>query len=197
MHYILERTLYFLHILYYLKQDGIPVHGLIVGSVHPKNKEYFSRLKYNIRNLKLTNDISILLNRKDLREIMTVSDLVVSCSRMPDAFDRPSLMALSLGVPVIAYSHGVLKEHLKALYPYGVIEANKKSSMRLKISEFYRLKEKPKPLEIQNSQYNKLIRRYSLYMKNYCKMDFKIRQKSLFSNITYSDFERKSNRTDS
>lgn len=137
----------FLHILYYLKRDGIPVHGLIIGSVHSKNEEYLYRLKYNIRKLELSNDISILLNRKDLREIITVSDLVVSCSIIPEVFDKTCLMALSLGVPVVAYSHGVLKEHLKTLYPYGIIEANKKSSMRLKIREFYGLEEKPKPLK--------------------------------------------------
>ena len=78
---------------------------------------------------------------------MSISDIVVSCSIMPEAFDKTSLMALSLGVPLIAYSHGVLREHQKALYPYGMIEANKKSTMRLKIREFYRLKEKPRPLK--------------------------------------------------
>lgn len=137
----------FLEILYYLKQDGIPVHGLIIGSVHSKSEDYFFRMKNSIQKLGLMNDISILLNRKDLCEIMMVSDLVVSCSMKPEAFDRDILTALSLGVPVIGYSHGILKEQLKALYPYGIIEAHKKSSMRLKIREFYKLEGKPKPLK--------------------------------------------------
>lgn len=154
----------FLHILYYLKQDGIPVHGLIIGSVDSTKEDYFSRLKNSIRSLELSDDISILLDRTDLREIMSVSDLVVSCSMVPEAFDAASLMALSLGVPVIGYSHGVLKEHLKALYPYGMVEAYKKSTMRLKIREFYRLNQKPIPLK--NDQFtteqanNKVIEVY-------------------------------------
>ena len=137
----------FLHILYYLKQDGIPIHGLVVAPTSPKDAEYFSRLKNNIRKLGLSDDITILLNRKDLPEIMAISDIVISCSIMPEAFDKTSLMALSLGVPLIAYSHGVLKEHQKALYPYGMIEPGKKSTMRLKIREFYRLRDKPKPFK--------------------------------------------------
>ena len=54
----------FLHILYYLKQDGFPIHGLIAAPTYPKDKEYFSRLKNNIRKLGLSKDITILLNRK-------------------------------------------------------------------------------------------------------------------------------------
>lgn len=137
----------FLHILFYLKQDGIPVHGLIIGPSDADNEGYYLSLNNNIKRLGLTNDISLLHDRKDLREIIAVSDLVLSCSIMPEAFDKASLVSLSLGVPLIAYSHGVLREHQKALYPYGIVEANKKSTMRLKIREFYGLKEKPKPLK--------------------------------------------------
>lgn len=137
----------FLEILYYLKRDGIPVHGLIIGDVNPKKEDYYIRLKNSIRKLKLSDDITILQHRTDLREIMSVSDLVVSCSTTPEAFGRVSLEALSLGVPVIAYSHGGVKEQLETLYPYGKVEANKKSSMRLKIRDFYRQEEKLKPIE--------------------------------------------------
>ena len=135
----------FLHIFYYLKKDGLPIHGLIIGSVDSQKENYYSRLKSDIRRLGLTDDISILNDRRDLREIMKVSDLVLSCSIIPEAFNKACLMALSIGVPVIAYSHGILKEQLNALYPYGMVEANKKSTMRLKIREFYKLKDKPKP----------------------------------------------------
>ena len=99
-----------------------------------------------IVKLKLSQDVSILEHSNDLREIMSVSDLVVSCSTEPEAFGRVSLEALSLGVPVIAYSHGGVREQLEALFPYGRIEANKKSTMRLKIREYYYLENKPKPI---------------------------------------------------
>ena len=136
----------FLEILYYLKKDGISVHALFVGEINTRKNNYYQRLKRMIVKLKLSQDVSILEHSNDLREIMSVSDLVVSCSTEPEAFGRVSLEALSLGVPVIAYSHGGVREQLEALFPYGRIEANKKSTMRLKIREYYYLENKPKPI---------------------------------------------------
>jgi glycosyltransferase involved in cell wall biosynthesis len=142
---------------------------LIVGSSHSKDEEYYARLKNSIQNLELSDDVSFLNDRKDLREIIAVSDLVLSCSIMPESFDKASLVTLSLGVPLIAYSHGVLREHLEALYPYGIVEANKKSSMRLKIREFYHLNEKPKPLKnekyTKEHTYKKIFKIYSGLLK--------------------------------
>ena len=75
-------------------------------------------------------------------------------------------MALSHGVPYIACSHGVLKEHQKALYHYCMVEPNKKSTMRLKIREFYRLRDTPKPFKketfSQNQAYSRIL---SIYEK--------------------------------
>ena len=99
-----------------------------------------------IIKLNLSQDVSILEHSNELREIMSISDLVVSCSTEPEAFGRVSLVALSLGVPVIAYSHGGVREQLETLFPYGKIEANKKSTMRLKIRDYYQRKDKPKPI---------------------------------------------------
>ncbi len=140
-----------LEIVYYLKKDGIPVHTLFIGDVNQRKVHYYKRLKRNISKLNLEDDVTILKHRDDLREIMSISDLVVSCSTDPEAFGRVSLEALTLGIPVIAYEHGGVKEQLGELFPYGAIEANKKSSMRLKIKEFYTLKEKPKP--VKNTQF--------------------------------------------
>ncbi|MAV39104.1 MAG: glycosyl transferase [Puniceicoccaceae bacterium] len=136
----------FLEILYYLKQDGIPVHALFVGEINARKKNYYYRLNSMINKLELGQDVSILEHRNDLREIMSVSDLVVSCSTEPEAFGRVSLEALSLGIPVIAYAHGGVREQLNTLFPYGKIEANKKSSMRLKIREYFQMEDKPKPI---------------------------------------------------
>lgn len=135
----------FLEILYYLKRDGIPVHALFVGDINARKNNYYQRIKRMIIKLKLTQDVSILEHSNELREIMSVSDLIVSCSTEPEAFGRVSLEALSLGVPVIAYSHGGVREQLETLFPYGRIEANKKSTMRLRIREYYHLEDKPKP----------------------------------------------------
>ncbi len=136
-----------LQIIYHLKKDGIPIHALLIGNVNRRKLNYYERLKRNVYKLNLEDDVTILKHRDDLREIMSVSDLVISCSTDPEAFGRVSLEALTLGVPVIAYAHGGVKEQLNELFPFGEIEPNKKSSMRLKIKEFYTINEKPKPIK--------------------------------------------------
>ena len=68
---------------------------------------------------------------------------------------------------LVQSGHGVLKEHQKALYPYGMIEPGKKSTMRLKIREFYRLSDKPKPFKNEtfskNQAHSQIL---SIYEKN-------------------------------
>jgi glycosyltransferase involved in cell wall biosynthesis len=56
---------------------------------------------------------------------MSISRIVFSLSKEPEAFGRISLESLSLGTPVIAYSHGGVKEQLIKLLPKGLIEVGK------------------------------------------------------------------------
>ena len=56
---------------------------------------------------------------------MSISRIVFSLSKEPEAFVRISLESLSLGIPVIAYSHGGVKEQLIKLLPKGLIEVGK------------------------------------------------------------------------
>jgi glycosyltransferase involved in cell wall biosynthesis len=56
---------------------------------------------------------------------MSISRIVFSLSKEPEAFGRISLESLSLGIPVIAYSHGGVKEQLIKLLPKGLIEVGK------------------------------------------------------------------------
>ena len=81
------------------------VHGLIVGD-EDKNKKFTKELKAQVAKLGLNQNISFVGNRKDITEIMSISRIVFSLSKEPEAFGRVSLESLSLGIPVIAYSHG-------------------------------------------------------------------------------------------
>ncbi|MBT4182521.1 MAG: glycosyltransferase family 4 protein [Nitrosomonadales bacterium] len=100
------------------------VHGLIVGDEQKKYK-FTKELKVKIRRLRLSNNITLVGHRKDLRDVMSISKIVFSLSREPEAFGRVSLESLSLGIPVIAYSHGGVEEQLKKLLPEGLISIGK------------------------------------------------------------------------
>jgi len=97
------------------------VHGLIVGD-EDKNKKFTKKLKAQVAKLGLNQNISFVGNRKDIAEIMSISRIVFSLSKEPEAFGRISLESLSLGIPVIAYSHDGVKEQLIKLLPKGLIK---------------------------------------------------------------------------
>jgi glycosyltransferase involved in cell wall biosynthesis len=108
-----------LRIIAGLKQRGLPAHGVLVGDAHPRKQYFTDELHAQVRAMGLENDITFTGHRGDLKEIMAVSDVVLSLSLDPEAFGRVSLEALTLGKPVAAYDHGGVAEQLAAIFPEG------------------------------------------------------------------------------
>ncbi len=111
----------FIRLIASLRKDGVNAHCLIAGETHPKKKEFEVELRALATELGITNDVTFLGHRKDVREVMSVSDLVLSLSRDPEAFGRVSLEAMALGKPVVAYDHGGVGEQLRVLFPQGLV----------------------------------------------------------------------------
>ena len=111
----------FIKVIATLKAKGLPAHGLLVGEPHPKKLEFLAEVKNAIEAAGLEKDITLVGHRSDLREVMAISDVVVSCSTDPEAFGRVTLEALAIGKPVTAYAHGGVAEQLDALLPDGKI----------------------------------------------------------------------------
>lgn len=109
----------FIDLIARLKTAGEPVHGLIVGGAEQKKQRYLEELHGKVTQLGLAADITFTGQRSDMREIMAVSDLVLSLSTKPESFGRTVLEALSMGVPVIGYDHGGVGEQLARLFPQG------------------------------------------------------------------------------
>jgi glycosyltransferase involved in cell wall biosynthesis len=109
----------FIAIVAGLKRRGLPVHGLLAGDAHPRKQYYADELRAKVEAAGLSADITFTGHRSDLKEIMAVSDAVLSLSLDPEAFGRVSLEALTLGVPVAAYDHGGVAEQLSAVFPQG------------------------------------------------------------------------------
>ena len=97
------------------------IHGLIIGEEKNKDK-YMSELKAQVKRFGLEEKITFVGHRNDLKQIMSISKIVFSLTKVPEAFGRVSLESLSLGVPVIAYSHGGVKEQMSKLLPEGLIK---------------------------------------------------------------------------
>ncbi len=119
----------FVEIIAKLKARGLPVHGLIVGEPHPRKLDFFEELKQTIHTQGLSEDITLVGHRSDLREIMSISDAVISLSTDPEAFGRVTMEALALGKPVAGYDHGGVHEQLSAMLPEGRIPVGDTSAM--------------------------------------------------------------------
>ena len=109
----------FLRLIAGLKAAGLPVAGLVCGDTHPRKRAFLTELQQLAAKLGIADHVHFLGHRSDVREVMAVSDLVVSLSRDPEAFGRVSLEAMALGRPVAGYDHGGVGEQLQALFPDG------------------------------------------------------------------------------
>ena len=131
----------FIDIMSVLKQAGLNVHGLIAGGAQPRRQGFLRELSRLASGRGLENDITFLGQRDDLREVMCISDVVLSLANVPEAFGRTALEALSLGRPVVAYAHGGAREVLQELQPDGLVEPGNITATVVKIQDF--LKARP------------------------------------------------------
>jgi glycosyltransferase involved in cell wall biosynthesis len=111
----------FIELIARLKRRGLPVHGLIVGGASASKQRYLQKLRYRVRSMGLEADISLTGQRDDLKNILAISNLVLSLSTQPESFGRTTLEALRLGVPTAGYDHGGVGEILRAVYPAGLL----------------------------------------------------------------------------
>jgi glycosyltransferase involved in cell wall biosynthesis len=112
----------FIELISRLKRRGLPVHGLIVGGASPSKQRYLQKLRYRVRSMGLEADISFTGQRDDLKNILAISNLVLSLSTQPESFGRTTLEALRLGVATAGYDHGGVGEILRTIYPAGLLQ---------------------------------------------------------------------------
>ena len=111
----------FIELIARLKRRGLPVHGLIVGGATASKHRYLQKLRYRVRSMGMAADISFTGQRDDLKNILAISNLVLSLSTQPESFGRTTLEALRLGVPTAGYGHGGVGEILRTIYPAGLL----------------------------------------------------------------------------
>ena len=96
-------------------------HGVIVGDAHPHQKKFLESLQEYICQQKLEKHITFVGHHSDIRDVLSISSVVLSLAKKPEAFGRVSLEALSLGTPVVAYNHGGSREVLSRILPEGLV----------------------------------------------------------------------------
>ena len=147
----------FIKVIASLKEKDIPVHGLIVGEPHPKKLKFLEEVKNAIGAAGVENNLTLVGHRSDLREVMAVSDVIVSCSTDPEAFGRVTLEALAIGKPVAAYAHGGVGEQLDAMLPEGKIKVSYIDAMGALLEKW--TQEKCNPLKTELFELKQMLRK--------------------------------------
>ena len=127
----------FIKIIIKARELGIDVHGVIAGGIDKGKERYLDELKSIISSNNMQDHFTFLGQRNDMKEIMSVSDIVLSLATTPEAFGRTALEALCLGVPVIAYDHGGAKEVLAEMFPEGKASPFDTDNVSYIIKKFY------------------------------------------------------------
>jgi glycosyltransferase involved in cell wall biosynthesis len=129
----------FLQVVHTLKSQNLPVHGLIVGGKDPRRQAYADSVVAEVQRLGLGDDVTFTGHRADVREIMSVSDVVLSTSiEPPESFGRTVLEAVRLGRPTVGYAHGGVGEVLGTVYPEGRVPLRDTQAMAAKILAIHR-----------------------------------------------------------
>jgi len=119
----------FIDLIACLKGSVPDIHGVIVGGQEDRHRRYLTELEEAIVRRGLRGDVTFTGHRGDLREIMSISSLVVSLSKKPESFGRTVLEALAMGVPVIGYDHGGVGEILAAMLPSGRVRVDDRAGL--------------------------------------------------------------------
>jgi glycosyltransferase involved in cell wall biosynthesis len=142
-----------------ISQQYPDVHGLIVGGYDRRRKQYVEDLKALVARLGIQDKLTLTGVRHDLKEIMSISAITYSLSNEPEAFGRTTLESLMLGVPVIAYAHGGVKEQMDIMFSKGSVGLG---DVELVIKKTIKFLERPpevspsKEFELSNMLYKTL-----------------------------------------
>jgi glycosyltransferase involved in cell wall biosynthesis len=112
------------------------IHGVILGRAKPGSR-YINELEGLAERHGVSDKLTFCGERIDMRDWMAISCIVFNlCSDPPEAFGRIVPEALSLGVPVIAWNHGGVKEVLREMYPFGAVQADNLAALIHKTGTF-------------------------------------------------------------
>lgn len=112
-----------------LRQRGCDVAGLIVGGFSQRRQHYRDELDALAKQLGVSEHIHFLGDRQDIRELMSISALVVNLSTKAEAFGRTLAEALALGRPVLSWDRGGASEILAQCYSAGAVPADDEAAL--------------------------------------------------------------------
>jgi len=131
----------FIEMLAALQAEFDDIHGVILGQARPGSR-YINELEGLAQRNGVSDCLTFCGVRTDMRDWMAASYLVFNlCSDPPEAFGRIATECLSLGVPLVAWNHGGVREILQQMFPRGAVSPDNVAALVETTREF--LREKP------------------------------------------------------
>jgi glycosyltransferase involved in cell wall biosynthesis len=106
-----------------LRQSGINAALALVGVEQTGSTDYAAEINALTHDLAMQEYVVTTTPRSDVKQIMSVSDVVLQLSNRPESFGRIVAEALSLGKPVVGFAHGGVADLLHEFYPQGAVAA--------------------------------------------------------------------------
>jgi len=126
----------FIELIAALKPAFDDIHAVILGRARPGSR-YINELEGLAERHGVIDRLTFCGVRTDVRDWMSASSIVYNlCSDPPEAFGRTVPEALALGVPVIAWNHGGVREVLGEMFEAGAVEPDNLPALVEKTREF-------------------------------------------------------------
>lgn len=130
-----------------LRQRGIESRLLLLGVLEPGREAYAQELRELIAARGLKGQVVLTPPRSDVRDIFSISSLILQLSNKPESFGRTVVEALSLCRPVLGYAHGGVGELLAELYPAGRVPLGDRERLAERAAELLRVAPAIAPLQ--------------------------------------------------
>lgn len=104
-----------------LRGEGIDARLWLPGARELGREAYIAELEREAAALGIAQAIALMPPTDAIARAYAASDLVLQLSRKPEAFGRTVVEALSVGRPVLGWSHGGVGELLAQLQPEGAV----------------------------------------------------------------------------
>lgn len=127
-------------------KDRFAIHGVVVGGAHEKKQAYLEELQTRVTELGLSNHVTFVGHRSDMREWLAASDIVFSLSEKAETFGRTTLEAISVGSAVVGWDRGGVAEILNRCYPQGLVEAKNDDALLRVVEGLLSNPQPPKPV---------------------------------------------------
>lgn len=110
-----------LRLLAGLRRHGLDARLWLLGAHQAGRDAYIEELEREAAHLNIADALELTPPSTAIAEAYAASDLVLQLSRKPEAFGRTVLEALSVGRPILGWSHGGVGELLRQWQPQGAV----------------------------------------------------------------------------